>query len=65
MPRLPGQNGNSWTIVEETKTRPAPASPTWMWKASSAAQMPAICAAQEIVPAPIATAVARGLRNSA
>ncbi len=55
MPRLPGQNGNSWTIVEETKTRPAPASPTWMWKASSAAQMPAICAAHEIVPAPIAS----------
>ena len=65
MPRLPGQKGNSCTIVDETKTSPAPASPTWMPKASSAAQMPAICAAHENVPASIATAVARGCEKSA
>ena len=65
MPRLPGQKGNSCTIVDETNTSPAPASPTWMPKASSAAQMPAICAAHENVPASIATAVARGCEKSA
>ena len=65
MPTLPGQKGNSWTIVVATNTSAAPVRPAWMPNATSAAQMPAICATHDTVPAAIAAATAPGRVSTA